>query len=821
MRIGDLLLVAVSIAVASAVFAGLAVRAFAYYRHRSYGIREPLPFTRGLQRALDAIDTSTSAFALAAGGLVLLAALAALVQSDFGSQATNRGIGWAHDLSLVEAIHAGDDRAAMAASLGELSFAPSWSHRAAAAAATTFGAPPPAAFQVMTAVLVVVGCALMALRLALLAAPSPAARVAAGAAAAAALLAVNRFSLGFSDYGDFYPQLFGTVAALAAFLFVAMRRQRTRLAAAVVLAGAVILPYVDGIPAAWFAVAGGIVVVANFTPSFPGPLGRRAPFAAALAVILTAILAGHPAFRSYLDIAGNNGGFQFEVPFTSISTNLSRNPPALLAILAVAIAIVAAAIVAAHRGLPRPSWALLTVHAGFVAIAAVFLAAFLARAAGGQWSYFLAGKMLFILALETAASVAASAAAVAAERFPAVRRRWQAGPSLAALGLAAVLFLCQLPFLTYTHSQDYLIDLRAGLAAHAGDPSLGDASTRPYPQFKVSPFENYYLAIGVLRIPRDNRTVDWLFQQQARGAANVPFSWVARTVPEYSGGPIIFRAGGTSSPYLDSGWSQPETFGAWTDGPVAGLVWRWTQKPEGMIVNVTTGANVNDAHPEQKVDVLVNGQKVDTWTFKKGDEIASRRAVVPPAVLEGSDVVDLRFHVLDPVSGLQLGVSGDARLLGLSLRDLTATPLPRYEGRSLSFGARANGQAYLWDGWSAPEERGTWTDGAVSRLVWQNALRTNADSTLTIKVTPYLTDNHPTLDVKVVVNDRDLGVWSFRKDTAEPRTSVRVPAGVLTLSAVTEIRFEFTGAVSPRSLGQSSDARELGFFLEELSLVPN
>src|SRR5262249_27639344 len=150
----------------------------------------------------------------------------------------------------------------------------------------------------------------------------------------------------------FFPQLFGTVLALACFLIVLRYRRRPRIAAPfTIVAGCGVLPFADGISAAWFVVAAWLLMVFSYPRTLPGPLRRQPIAAAVLGVLLLALLAANPAFRSSWDLVGTNGSFQFELPFGGVSTNLSENVPALIAIVGVLTAIALLSILAVE-GVP-------------------------------------------------------------------------------------------------------------------------------------------------------------------------------------------------------------------------------------------------------------------------------------------------------------------------------------------------------------------------------------------------------------------------------------------------------------------------------------
>jgi Family of unknown function (DUF6311) len=124
----------------------------------------------------------------------------------------------------------------------------------------------------------------------------------------------------------------------------------------------------------------------------------------------------------------------------------------------------------------------------------------------------------------------------------------------------------------------------------------------------------------------------------------------------------------------------------------------------------------------------------------------------------------------------------------------------------------------LVKGWSAPEENGTWTDGD-SLMVLQLDKKTDSDLSLTIEGSPYINVEHPTLEVDIVVNHKNIEHVTYNIDDSPSNKQVIIPKSILNDNNVLSIEFKFKNAVSPKQLKLSSDNRKLGLFILSLNLT--
>src|SRR5262249_46541350 len=76
------------------------------------------------------------------------------------------------------------------------------------------------------------------------------------------------------------------------------------------------------------------------------------------------------------------------------------------------------------------------------------------------------------------------------------------------------------------------------------------------------------------------------------------------------------------------------------------------------------------AHPQTRVNVIVNDQVVDHWTFQAGEDWGPRHAVLSPAVVNRQPALKIVFESPDACSPAELGLSRDVRPLAMNLRKL-------------------------------------------------------------------------------------------------------------------------------------------------------
>lgn len=147
----------------------------------------------------------------------------------------------------------------------------------------------------------------------------------------------------------------------------------------------------------------------------------------------------------------------------------------------------------------------------------------------------------------------------------------------------------------------------------------------------------------------------------------------------YNPGDLIrFGTGGEGtdgSPYKTTGWSPIEALTTWA-GESAGLSMTLPAASKGpFILTVEGAALLTSHHPKQVVDVLVNSQKVATWTYSLGkDGFVSRSAEIPASLIDGAPL-QITFNSIDAVTPMKADPGSlDTRVTGLAVKNLRIAP---------------------------------------------------------------------------------------------------------------------------------------------------
>ncbi len=141
--------------------------------------------------------------------------------------------------------------------------------------------------------------------------------------------------------------------------------------------------------------------------------------------------------------------------------------------------------------------------------------------------------------------------------------------------------------------------------------------------------------------------------------------------PDGANAGIDFKAGGNAKPFEGPGWSSPEPIGTWTDGPEAILALTGFTPARGVLtMRAVADGFCAPGHPQVGVTVFVNDDQVAAWTLTAADKNDERVAQAPPDAL-ASPVTVIRFHIWDPASPRELGLSPDTRSLGMLVKQIT------------------------------------------------------------------------------------------------------------------------------------------------------
>jgi uncharacterized protein DUF7024 len=124
------------------------------------------------------------------------------------------------------------------------------------------------------------------------------------------------------------------------------------------------------------------------------------------------------------------------------------------------------------------------------------------------------------------------------------------------------------------------------------------------------------------------------------------------------------RAGDPSTSLLGDGWSFPESWGTWTDGPFA-----WMRLPlpyPGKRWCITFELRAFACAVQPRRVTVRTGRTVAEWSFAT-DELHRQELVIAAS----GDEISLEFCLHDAVSPSSLGMSNDQRRLGLGLLSVT------------------------------------------------------------------------------------------------------------------------------------------------------
>jgi hypothetical protein len=185
-----------------------------------------------------------------------------------------------------------------------------------------------------------------------------------------------------------------------------------------------------------------------------------------------------------------------------------------------------------------------------------------------------------------------------------------------------------------------------------------------------------------------------------------------------------------------------------------------------------------------------------------------------------------RFAALLPESALQPG-HNDVEIYrvfesdySLSLAKTRKVAVPEYQwGSIVRLNAKGNGLIYQAEGWGAPEDGFTWTDGKRARLVLPVS-PTESAVTLTMELCGYVLPGEVARQrVRISINQKFAGEWLVT-DRALHKKTLKIPHEFLAGSPELAITLETPDAVVPASLGDGIDVRQLAIAISWLRATP-
>ncbi len=134
---------------------------------------------------------------------------------------------------------------------------------------------------------------------------------------------------------------------------------------------------------------------------------------------------------------------------------------------------------------------------------------------------------------------------------------------------------------------------------------------------------------------------------------------------------FLGRAGAAAAHLLTSGWSTPEDWGTWSDGPQAEI--RIPASAHIRAIRLEAMALVAPQHPRQTVAVRINDRAVSTFVLGEPTgnilEIAVPEEARGPSTADGVLRLRLIFH--NAARPVDLGLSDDRRTLALGVQTLS------------------------------------------------------------------------------------------------------------------------------------------------------
>ncbi|MEP6956117.1 MAG: hypothetical protein ABI883_04775, partial [Chthoniobacterales bacterium] len=145
--------------------------------------------------------------------------------------------------------------------------------------------------------------------------------------------------------------------------------------------------------------------------------------------------------------------------------------------------------------------------------------------------------------------------------------------------------------------------------------------------------------------------------------AETPSPSAVASAPYELGTVVSFATGGESKKFTQTGWGDAETEFTWTTGQSAKLLFKFAPSPEPLKLRMRLAGFL---HPpgltSQPVEILANSQKVAAWQVSGAAEFTA----TIPAALAQTGALNIEIKTPKAASPKALGVSDDARVLGVS-----------------------------------------------------------------------------------------------------------------------------------------------------------
>jgi hypothetical protein len=131
---------------------------------------------------------------------------------------------------------------------------------------------------------------------------------------------------------------------------------------------------------------------------------------------------------------------------------------------------------------------------------------------------------------------------------------------------------------------------------------------------------------------------------------------------------ISFTSKGTGQKYAMYGWLSPEEWGTWSDGDTAAIFLKLSTPPKRDLNLFIEGhAFINDRHPNQQIDVLLNKHLLETLKYNSSSNDVRTLRIPKSLALEKEGRLLIQFRFKDAKSPVESGLSDDGRSLGFGI----------------------------------------------------------------------------------------------------------------------------------------------------------
>src|ERR1017187_5383673 len=139
----------------------------------------------------------------------------------------------------------------------------------------------------------------------------------------------------------------------------------------------------------------------------------------------------------------------------------------------------------------------------------------------------------------------------------------------------------------------------------------------------------------------------------------------------YAPGEVLdFRTGGNARRVEGEGWGDPEPGGSWTVGGHSVLVLQLPAPPTSdLVLSIEAHAFTPPQRSHFDDTVMVNGRAAAQWSITDHEPLIQRQVRLPAGLIRSPEV-RIEFINHDPRSPADLGLSADARKIGLALHTL-------------------------------------------------------------------------------------------------------------------------------------------------------